>query len=131
METNTVSNNIQAYLDFSLFSRKPDIRRYNLYLADDLDSYDLDLPHLDKNRTLSDVDFDLLALIEEPDFKVLEVENKYMINVFFIDGTLIDFELDGLENTIGWLKREALNRRSQMRKDKGIQKSQNLDQSCK
>uniref|UniRef100_A0A1I7RYM8 CRIM domain-containing protein n=3 Tax=Bursaphelenchus xylophilus TaxID=6326 RepID=A0A1I7RYM8_BURXY len=110
---------------------KPSVKLYKLYLADDIYSYDTDLPPLDGNRYLKDIDFPFLALVEEDEDKLQNEPNSYSVQVYFVDGTCIDYDLDDTDITLGWLKTDALMKREEKRKEDGDKRHQAFDYKCK
>lgn len=93
-----------------LFSSEP--QRYSIYMTDDTNDVDTELPPIDKSRTVRECGFGLLALVEKPE-RVARV-NGYVVTVYTVSGHKFVFELNTLAKSLGWLRDEALKKRREV-----------------
>lgn len=93
------------------FSSEP--WRYSLYMADDNCEFDTELPPIDRHRTVGECGFPMLALAENKEEQTSRA-SKYLVNVYTIGGHKFTFELDSLNESLEWLRDEAVKRRREV-----------------
>lgn len=80
-------------------------------MADDISDVDTELPPIDKNRSVGECGFPIVALVES---KMERIRNStYIINVYTISGQKFTFELTTLNESLEWLRDEAVKRRQE------------------
>ncbi|VDP37460.1 unnamed protein product [Heligmosomoides polygyrus] len=88
-----------------------DVDDYQLLMADDSGEIESDLPPLDRGRPIGDLGFTVLALVAKERSANGEEKSTYRIVVYLPNGHQFVFELENLDNTLEWLRDEALKRK--------------------
>lgn len=81
-------------------------------MADDGYDFDTELPSIDRNRSVGECGFPMLALVENKQDK-LSNPIKHVVTVYTVTNQKFVFELDSLNESLEWLRDEALKRRQE------------------